>query len=72
MDPMKCFANPDDICQMEYRAIYEHMKETLDDCPQPERLDLALGMLKEFEGWAKAMRSTLKRSSKKPRGKGIP
>ncbi len=70
MDPMKCFASPDDICQMEYRAIYEHMKETLDDCPKEERMELALGMLKEFEGWANAMRDTLKRSSKKSPKKG--
>jgi hypothetical protein len=70
MNPIELLPNPDDIGQMEYRAIHTHMKEVLDDCPQEERMELALGILKEFKGWAKSMKKTLKSSSKKSRSKG--
>ena len=70
MNPIELLPNPDDIGQMEYRAIHTHMKEVLDDCPQEERMELALGILKEFKGWAKSMRKTLKASSKKAKPKG--
>lgn len=70
MNPMDLFPNPDDICQMEYRAIHTHMKEVLEDCPEDERMEIAMGMLKEFRDWAKDMRKTLKRSSKKAARKG--
>jgi len=69
-DPMNHFPDPDEIGQMEYRAIHTHMKEVLDDCPEEERMSLALGILKEFKGWAKSMRKTLKASSKKAKSKG--
>lgn len=70
MNPMELFPDPDSVCQMEYRAIHTHMKEVLDDCPEEERMSLAMGILKEFKMWAKDMRKTLKRSSKKARAKG--
>ena len=71
MDPMELFPDPDDIGQMEYRAIHTHMKEVLDDCPEEERMSLALGILKEFKGWSKSMKKTLKKaSSEKARLKG--
>lgn len=47
------------------------MKEVLDDCPEEERFDLAIYMLKEFKDWAKDMRKTLKKASpEKAAGKG--
>lgn len=58
-DPMKNFPDPDDVGQMEYRAIHTHMKEVLDDCPEEERFKLAIGMLEEFEGWAKELKDKL-------------
>ena len=63
MNPIELLPNPDDIGQMEYRAIHTHMKEVLDDCPEDEQMSLALGILKEFKGWAKSMRKTLKKAS---------
>lgn len=58
-DPMKHFPDPDNVGQMEYRAIHDHIKEVLDDCPEEERFELAIGMLEEFEGWAKELREKL-------------
>lgn len=65
MNPIELLPNPDDIGQMEYRAIHMHMKEVLDDCPEEERMSLAMGILEEFEGWAESMRKTLKKASSK-------
>lgn len=65
MNPMELFPSPDDIGQMEYRAIHGHMKEVLDDCPEEERMELAIGILKEFKVWAKSMKKTLKKASSK-------
>lgn len=59
MNPIENFPDPDNICQMEYRAIYEHIKETLDDCPEEERFELAVSMLEEFESWAKELKDIL-------------
>jgi hypothetical protein len=65
MNPVELLPNPDDVGQSEYRAIYEHLKDTLDDCPQSERMDLAIAMLCEFEEWARHIKGRLKESSKK-------
>lgn len=64
-DPMNFLPDPDDIGQSEYRVIYEHMKDTLDDCPEEEQFDLALAMLGEFKLWADALKNTLRKSSSK-------
>lgn len=58
-DPMKCFPDPDSIGQSEYRVMYEHLRETLDDCPEKERFELASSMLDEFESHARSMRADL-------------
>lgn len=70
MNPLDLFPNPDEIGQCEYRVIYDALKDTLADCPQDERTELAMAMLDEFKGWADAMRNTMKRSSKKAKSKG--
>ena len=66
MNPFELLPNPDNVGQMEYRAIHDHIKEVLDYCPEEERFDLAISMLDEFEFWAKDIKSTLMASSKKP------
>lgn len=66
MNPVELLPNPDDIGNSEYRAIYDSLKSTLDDCPEEERFNLAIAMLDEFEFWAKDIKSTLTASSKKP------
>lgn len=58
-DPMKCLPDPDNVGQMEYRAIHDHIKEVLDDCPEEEQFDLAVSMLEEFESWAKELKGLL-------------
>lgn len=63
-DPMKHFPDPDNVCQMEYRAIHTHMKEVLDDCPEDERFELALSMLEEFKSWAENLKENLLSSEK--------
>lgn len=68
MDIMKCFPDPDEVGQSEYRAIHDCLKDTLEDCPKKERFDLAMSMLDEFELWAKSMKSNLEHSPKKPKG----
>lgn len=70
MNPVELLPNPDDIGQCEYRTIYESIRDTLNDAPEDERMEIALSMLDEFKMWAKDMKKTLKRSSKKARAKG--
>lgn len=64
MNIMKIFPDPDDMCQMEYRAIYEHLKSVLSDCPEEERHELCKGMLEEFELHAKSMLKDLENAQK--------
>lgn len=64
-DPRNYLPDPDDIGQSEYRAIYEHMKDALEDCPDEDRFGLALAMLDEFKLWADALKNTLKKASSK-------
>lgn len=65
MNPLENFPDPDTVGQSEYRAIHTCIGDALDDCPEEERMDLALGMLKEFKAWAKSMRKTLKKACPK-------
>lgn len=59
-NPIDLLPDPDHVGQMEYRAIHTHMKEVLDDCPEEEQMELAIGMLDEFEDWAKELKEKLK------------
>lgn len=65
MDPLSVLSDPDTVCQSEYRAIYDCIRDALQDAPEDERLEIALAMLKEFKDSAKSMRKTLKGFSKK-------
>lgn len=64
MNPIENWPDPDNVGQMEYRAIHDHIKEVLDDCPEEERFDLAVSMLDEFEWWAKELKDKLISSRK--------
>ncbi len=57
---MEMFPDPHDVGQMEYRAIYDHIRDVLRDCPEEERVDLCRGMLEEFVMHAQSMLETLK------------
>lgn len=59
--------HPDQVCESEYRAIYDCLSDTLCEVPEAERKSMALAMLREFEEWAKAMRRRIRECSpKKP------
>lgn len=58
-NPIRLLPDPDKIGQCEYRVIYDALKDTLEDCPKEERMELAIAMLDEFEGWAKDIREKL-------------
>lgn len=60
MNPLDILEHPDDVCESEYRAIYECISDALHDTPNEDKKDHALGMLEEFEGWAKALRKKIK------------
>lgn len=64
MNPIELLPDPDDVGQSEYRTIYETLRDTLRDCPEEERFDLAVSMLDEFEWWAKDIKSRLASSEK--------
>jgi len=61
MSPIDALQHPDQVCESEYRAIYECLGDALADTPEPERKSIALAMLREFEEWAKALRRSIRR-----------
>jgi hypothetical protein len=60
MNPIDALEHPDTVCESEYRAIYECLGDALADTPEPERKTMAMGMLREFEEWAKALRRRIR------------
>ena len=60
MSPIEVLQHPDQVCESEYRAIYECLGDALADTPEAERKAMALGMLREFEEWAKALRKRIR------------
>jgi hypothetical protein len=60
MNPIDILEHPDDVCESEYRSIYECLSDALRDTPDEDKKEHALGMLEEFEGWAKALRKKIK------------
>jgi hypothetical protein len=65
MNPLDLLPNPDEIGQSEYRYIHQCLFDVLPDCPKEERLELAVAILDEFEGWAKHLKEKIV-SSEKP------
>lgn len=59
MNPIDLLPDPDTVGQCEYRTIHQALKDTLEDCPKEERMELAINMLDEFEGWAKELKEKL-------------
>lgn len=55
MKDVPYFPNPDDICQSEYRAIYDCVKDGLEDVPPGTDLATISTMLQEFSCWAQAL-----------------
>lgn len=62
MNPVDLLENPRSIGQCEYRVIYEALHDTLEDCPEGERMDLAIEMLSEFRSWADHIKRKLKKA----------
>jgi hypothetical protein len=60
MNPIDILEHPDDVCESEYRSIYECLQDALRDTPDEDKKAHALGMLEEFEGWAKVLRKKIK------------
>ena len=56
---MEIFPNPRDVGQSEYRAVYEHLRDFLKDCPEDERLEMCEGILEEFVESAQSMMDIL-------------
>jgi hypothetical protein len=53
------FPDPDDVGQSEYRAIHEHLREFLGDCPEDERAEMCESILEEFITHAQSMMEIL-------------
>jgi hypothetical protein len=63
MSPIEVLQHPDQVCESEYRAIYECLGDALADTPESERKTMALAMLREFEEWAKSLRRRIRKIS---------
>lgn len=64
MDFRQLFADPDDICESEYRAIYTTLEEVLPDAPEHEREGMCRGILESYVRSATEMLATLNRHAK--------
>lgn len=53
------FPHPDNVGQSEYRAIYEHLRDYLRDCPEDERHEMCESILEEFVTHAQSMMEIL-------------
>lgn len=63
MDFRKLFADPDDVCESEYRAIYTTLEEVLPDAPADERADMCRGILESYIRSAGEMLNILNRKA---------
>ena len=61
MDFRQVFADPDDICESEYRAIYMTLEEVLPDAPAGEQLEMCRGILESYVRSAQEMLAILDR-----------
>lgn len=59
MDFRQLFADPDDICESEYRAIYTTLEEVVPDAPAGERADMCRGILESYVRSAEEMLAIL-------------
>jgi hypothetical protein len=59
MNPLSLLQHPDVVGQSEYRAIYDCIYDALLDTPDEVKKEMVLGMLEEFESWAKVIKNTI-------------
>lgn len=64
MDFRQLFADPDDICESAYRAIYTTLEEVLPDSPPHEREGMCRGILESYVQSATEMLELLDRHTK--------
>jgi len=56
---MEIFPNPDKVGESEYRAVYDHLKDFLADCPEDERMEMCETILEEFVSTVQSMMEIL-------------
>lgn len=61
LDFRQLFADPDDICESEYRAIYTTLDEVLPDAPPEERAGMCREILESYVLSAQEMLDILDR-----------